>query len=160
LSNNKGNKRAFLSPVLCVLDLQGQANDHPVFFFEHRYVQLVRCLASLGYVVIALEHEDRSGCYATAPATAPLATTEHALPGSKGAPVLGAETVLSYLAPDDTPYSREKVRGFAVSFGLLRGVYIFALPSMSEGRGWIEFLFLPFFQLPGCTVSSTSLSLP
>ena len=55
------------------------------------YTSLCRSLASLGYVVVALEHEDGSGVYAS---TVDGKTVEYKRP------------------PDDTPYSRDTVTRF------------------------------------------------
>ena len=101
------------------------ARGWPVVVFSHglagcadMYVQLCRCLASFGYVVVALEHEDRSGCFATAPP---------AVVGTAG-------EVLAYLSPDDTPYSRAKVLDFRAPFLARR---------MSEMRGVLAALNAP-----------------
>lgn len=69
-------------------------NGNPIVVFSHglggcmeMYTHLCSNIASLGFIVVALEHEDGSGCY--------------------------AETVngksIFYKRPDDTPYSRQKV---------------------------------------------------
>ena len=54
------------------------------------YTEFCRSLASCGYIVIALEHEDGSGVHATKP----------------------DGTQVRYMRPDSTPYSREKVSSF------------------------------------------------
>lgn len=59
------------------------------------YTALCQQMASLGYCVVALEHEDGSGAYA-----------ERATDG----------TPVFYRRPDDTPYSREKVVNFRKPF--------------------------------------------
>ena len=74
----------------------------PVIVFSHglagcadMYTGLCRCLASFGYIVIALEHEDGSGV--------------HAASASDG-------SLVRYRRPDSTPYSRDKVTRFRASF--------------------------------------------
>lgn len=73
----------------------------PVVIFSHglagcadMYQQLCRAVASLGFIVIAIEHADGSGCYAV---------TEE------------GDTKL-YTQPDATPYSRSKVTSFRAPF--------------------------------------------
>jgi len=73
------------------------AGNFPLVLFSHglggcmeMYSELCINLAAQGCVVLALEHEDGSGCYAE--------TQEG--------------TVVSYKRPDNTPYSREKVLKF------------------------------------------------
>ena len=73
----------------------------PVVLFSHglagcadMYTSLCRSLASLGYVVVALEHEDGSGVHAR--------THDGKL--------------VRYKWPDDSPYSREKVTKFREPF--------------------------------------------
>lgn len=73
----------------------------PVIVFSHglagcadMYTDLCRCLASFGYIVIALEHEDGSGVHAA---------------GASG-------QFIRYKRPDSTPYSREKVTRFRAGF--------------------------------------------
>jgi platelet-activating factor acetylhydrolase len=74
---------------------------YPIVLFSHglggsmeMYTQLCQQIASHGYIVIAMEHEDGSGAYADT--------------------ILG-ETV-RYKRPDDSPYSRQKVLGFRRPF--------------------------------------------
>lgn len=75
----------------------GRGARFPLIVFSHglggcmeMYSQLCRHLASCGYIVLALEHEDGSGCYAEA---------------ADGSPIW-------HERPDDTPYSRDKVLRF------------------------------------------------
>ena len=84
--------------------LQPPANciGWPVVIFSHglagcadMYTELCREIASFGYVVVALEHEDGSGCHATR--------------RSDGA-------FVRYVRPDNTPYSRQKVTSFREAF--------------------------------------------
>jgi dienelactone hydrolase len=72
-------------------------DSFPVIVFSHglggcmeMYSQLCANMASHGFVVLALEHQDGSGCFAE--------TTD-------GEPIY-------YKRPDNTPYSREKVLNF------------------------------------------------
>jgi dienelactone hydrolase len=74
---------------------------YPIVLFSHglggcmeMYTQLCQQIASHGYIVIAMEHEDGSGAHA-----------ETSL----------GETIL-YKRPDDTPYSRQKVVDFRLPF--------------------------------------------
>jgi len=81
-----------------------EPEDHrtfPLVLFSHglggcmeMYTQLCQQIASQGYIVVAMEHEDGSGCYAEN--------------------VQGE--VISYKRPDDRPYSREKVLEFRQEF--------------------------------------------
>ncbi len=73
----------------------------PVIIFSHglggcadTYTELCRSLASFGYIVIAMEHEDGSGCHAQ------KNTGEQ----------------IRYRRPDSTPYSRAKVTNFRAPF--------------------------------------------
>eukprot|EP00961_Rhodomonas_salina_P223951 3028491-Rhodomonas_salina.1 len=73
----------------------------PVIIFSHglaghadMYTDLCRSLSSFGYVVIAMEHEDGSGTYAS---------------NKEG-------EIIRYKRPDNTPYSREKVTRFRAPF--------------------------------------------
>ena len=74
----------------------------PVIVFSHglagcadMYTDLCRCLASYGYIVIALEHEDGSGVHAASAADG---------------------SFIRYKRPDSTPYSRDKVTRFRAGF--------------------------------------------
>ena len=74
----------------------------PVVVFSHglggcmeMYTELCQQIASMGYWVIALEHEDGSGAYAYDAET---------------------DTPILYKRPDDTPYSRNKVLSFRAPF--------------------------------------------
>jgi Platelet-activating factor acetylhydrolase, isoform II len=58
------------------------------------YTQLCHQIASHGYLVVAMEHEDGSGAYAETPVGEPI----------------------PYKSPDDTPYSRQKVWDFRRPF--------------------------------------------
>ena len=78
------------------------ATRWPVIIFSHglagcadMYTDLCRSLASFGYIVIALEHEDGSGVHATR---------------------ISDGRVIRYTRPDSTPYSREKVTTFRAGF--------------------------------------------
>lgn len=73
----------------------------PLVLFSHglggsleMYTQLCQQIASHGYVVVAMEHQEGSGAYAETPL---------------GQPIL-------YARPDDTPYSRQKVLNFRRPF--------------------------------------------
>jgi dienelactone hydrolase len=73
----------------------------PVVLFSHglggcmeMYTQLCQQIASHGFIVVAMEHEDGSGAYAETP--------------------LGE--AIYYKKPDDTPYSRNKVLNFRRPF--------------------------------------------
>mmetsp|Transcript_30607 Transcript_30607/g.50548 ORF Transcript_30607/g.50548 Transcript_30607/m.50548 type:complete len:411 (-) Transcript_30607:236-1468(-) len=94
---------AFLSAKRhpCDMDANPISNDDdkkfPLVLFSHgiagcmeMYTQLCMNVASHGFIVVALEHEDGSGCYAET---------------AEGEPIY-------YKRPDDTPYSREKVLTF------------------------------------------------
>ena len=83
--------------------LNGEDGDDgfPIVVFSHglggcmeMYTELCRQIASQGFWVVALEHEDGSGAYAET---------------RDGQPIL-------YKRPDDTPYSRQKVTNFRRSF--------------------------------------------
>jgi platelet-activating factor acetylhydrolase len=83
----------------------------PLVLFSHGlggsmelYTQLCQQISSCGYIVVALEHEDGSACYA-------------APEGSKDDDDDGAATTpLFYTRPDDSPYSRHKVTSFRQAF--------------------------------------------
>lgn len=73
----------------------------PIVVFSHglggcmeQYTQLCQHVSSCGFWVVALEHEDGSGCYAET---------------IDGTPIY-------YKRPDDSPYSRDKVINFRRSF--------------------------------------------
>jgi platelet-activating factor acetylhydrolase len=73
----------------------------PLVVFSHglggsmeMYTQLCQQIASHGYLVVAMEHEDGSGAYAETPLGKPI----------------------RYKRPDETPYSREKVLNFRRAF--------------------------------------------
>eukprot|EP00977_Amphora_coffeiformis_P015369 scaffold4510_cov183-Amphora_coffeaeformis.AAC.54 len=77
----------------------------PIVVFSHglggcmeMYTALCQQIASLGYYVVALEHEDGSGAYA-----------ESSNSSDKKGPIY-------YKRPDDTPYSRTKVVNFRQPF--------------------------------------------
>mmetsp|Transcript_24859 Transcript_24859/g.35066 ORF Transcript_24859/g.35066 Transcript_24859/m.35066 type:complete len:417 (-) Transcript_24859:180-1430(-) len=80
---------------------KGGKGRFPLVIFSHglggcmeMYTLLCREIASQGFCVVALEHEDGSGCHAET---------------ADGRPIL-------YKRPDDTPYSREKVTNFRRPF--------------------------------------------
>jgi platelet-activating factor acetylhydrolase len=73
----------------------------PIVLFSHglggsmeMYTQLCHQIASHGYLVVAMEHEDGSGAFAETPMGEPI----------------------PYKSPDDTPYSRQKVWDFRRPF--------------------------------------------
>jgi hypothetical protein len=91
----------------------------PVIVFSHglagcadMYTDLCRCLASFGYIVIALEHEDGSGVHAA---------------GASG-------QFIRYKRPDSTPYSREKVTRFRAGFVEQRVTEMDRVPFVAAAR--------------------------
>jgi len=85
------------SPYPYGTDIDGSESSYPIILFSHgiagcmeMYSQLCSNIASHGYIVFALEHEDGSGCYAG---------------------TVDGKSIY-YKQPDDTPYSREKVLQF------------------------------------------------
>jgi platelet-activating factor acetylhydrolase len=80
----------------------GGATRWPLIIFSHglagcadMYTDLCRSLASFGYIVVALEHEDGSGVHATS---------------------ISDGRFIRYKRPDSSPYSREKVTTFRAGF--------------------------------------------
>jgi pimeloyl-ACP methyl ester carboxylesterase len=86
----------------CRIDAAPIADQRfPIVVFSHglggcmeMYTELCQQIASYGFWVVAMEHEDGSGCYAE---------------NRKGEPIY-------YERPDDSPYSRQKVVNFRRSF--------------------------------------------
>lgn len=86
----------------CLINANPVADEKfPVVIFSHglggtmeMYTQLCQQIASHGFFVVAMEHEDGSGAYAET-------RTGEAIP---------------YKSPDDSPYSREKVLNFRRPF--------------------------------------------
>jgi pimeloyl-ACP methyl ester carboxylesterase len=86
----------------CRIDAAPLADQRfPIVVFSHglggcleMYTELCKQIASYGFWVVALEHEDGSGCYAE---------------NRKGEPIY-------YERPDDSPYSRQKVVNFRRPF--------------------------------------------
>jgi platelet-activating factor acetylhydrolase len=87
----------------CVVNAEPlqNARGFPIVLFSHglggcmeMYTQLCHQIASHGYLVVAMEHEDGSGAYAETPLGEPI----------------------PYKSPDDSPYSRQKVWEFRRPF--------------------------------------------
>lgn len=98
----------------CLIDAQPvPGQKFPIVIFSHglggcmeMYTQLCQQVASYGYWVVALEHEDGSGAYAESIST----THDNDKNTERGA------TPVYYKRPDDTPYSRTKVTNFRRPF--------------------------------------------
>ncbi|CAB9517044.1 Platelet-activating factor acetylhydrolase 2, cytoplasmic [Seminavis robusta] len=85
----------------CAVNAEPLQGRFPVVLFSHglggcmeMYTQLCQQVASHGFIVVAMEHEEGSGAYAETPL---------------GQPIL-------YSRPDDSPYSRQKVLNFRRPF--------------------------------------------
>jgi dienelactone hydrolase len=86
----------------------------PIVVFSHGlggcmelYTQLCRQISSCGFFVVAMEHEDGSGCYAENEWNDKDGTTTTTT--TPPPPVL-------YQRPDDSPYTRQKVTNFRKAF--------------------------------------------
>ena len=101
----------------CLIDAKPvPGQKFPIVIFSHglggcmeMYTQLCQQVASYGYWVVALEHEDGSGAYAESISNRDDKNNDNS-DEEKG------PTPVYYKRPDDTPYSRAKVTNFRRPF--------------------------------------------